>query len=106
MSHLHTLAQLPEVTGGVLSDATGAYVDSAGKIDGETAGAINAYCVQALGKAGEMLGLGTFQRITMLGGGLGCLVSAHGAEILGVYFDPSKPHAALEKKLDDLLHKR
>lgn len=103
MNSYDAIAQLAEVKALVLSDPMGALIEQTGKIDGETVGAVNAYCVQGLSTAGDILGLGQLVSLALVGGGTGHLVYLHGGVIVGVAFDPSRPQAALEKKVETLL---
>jgi predicted regulator of Ras-like GTPase activity (Roadblock/LC7/MglB family) len=103
MKDIGVIAAFPEVVGAVLSDPAGALLDSFGSVDGEAAGAVHAYSVVALSQAGELLGLGAFQRAAVVGRGATCLLSIEGDAVLGVYVDPSKPLPTIEKKLRDAL---
>jgi predicted regulator of Ras-like GTPase activity (Roadblock/LC7/MglB family) len=89
----------------VLSDPAGALLDAFGSVDGEAAGAVHAYSVVALTQAGELLGLGAFERAVIAGRGASCLLSVEGDAVLGVYVDPTKPLPMLEKKLRDALQR-
>jgi hypothetical protein len=105
MKDISVIAEFPEVVGAVLSDPAGALLDAFGSVDGETAGAVHAYSVVALSQAGDLLGLGAFERAAIAGPGATCLLSLEGEAVLGVYVDPTKPLPALEKKLRDALHR-
>ncbi|HET9960223.1 MAG TPA: roadblock/LC7 domain-containing protein [Polyangiaceae bacterium] len=101
MKDFNVIAKFPEVQGAVLSDPSGALLDVAGNIDGEVAGAVHAYSMKSLGQAGELLGLGGIQRTAIVGPTKSVVITIHDQEILGVYVDPDKPLAAIEKKLQD-----
>lgn len=101
MKDFNVIAKFPEVQGAVLSDPTGALLDVVGNIDGEVAGAVNAYSIRSLGQAGELLGLGGIQRASIVGPTKSVVITLQDEEILGVYVDPDKPLAAIEKKLND-----
>jgi hypothetical protein len=103
MKDINVIAEFPEVLGAVLSDASGALLDALGDVDGESAGAVHAYSLRALSQAGELLGLGGFERVTVLGPGQACVIALQGDAVLGVYVDPAKPLAPFEKKLLDAL---
>jgi len=103
MNDISVLARIPEVLGAVLSDPSGALLDFFGSVDGEAAGAVHAYSVLALSQAGEMVGLGSFQRAVVIGPKAVCLLSLQSEGVLGVYVDPQKPLALIEKKLEQLL---
>jgi hypothetical protein len=103
MKDISVIARIPEVVGAVLSDPSGALLDAFGSVDGEAAGAVHAYSVLALSQAGEMLGLGSFQRAAVVGPKAACVLTLQPEGVLGVYVDPQKPLALVEKKLEDLL---
>src|SRR4051812_31499228 len=106
MKQFSLIAQLPEATGAVMSEPSGALLDCAGAIDAEAAGAVNAFCVQVFGKAGESLGLGSFQHAAIVGDHTACALSAPEGVVLGVYFDPARPAALIEKKIQDIVQRR
>jgi predicted regulator of Ras-like GTPase activity (Roadblock/LC7/MglB family) len=99
------IGKSPEVIAVVLSDASGALLESSGEIDGEAAGAINAVAVRSLNNIGEQLGLGTLKRASLVGPGLSLVLAANDQEIVGLYVDPGKPLGAFEKKLDGVLNR-
>jgi len=82
MKDLNVIAKFPEVIGAVLSDLSGALIDSVGSVDGEAASAVHSFSLNSLCQAGELLGLGNFQRCSIVG-----------------------PLSAVEKKLQDTLQK-
>src|SRR4051812_26996707 len=89
------IAKLPEVTAVVVSDPSGAMLEASGAIDGETAAAVYAVAVEALGRAGEQLGLGPFLRASITGPAKACLVCVHDEGIVSVQVDPTKPMAGV-----------
>lgn len=98
------MARLPEVTAWVLSEASGALVESGGDIDGEATGAVVAVALRGLAEIGQHLGIGSLKRASLAGSGWSSVWAVHDQEVLGVYVDPSKPLSAFEKKLDTILH--
>ncbi|MGC4067544.1 MAG: roadblock/LC7 domain-containing protein [Polyangiaceae bacterium] len=105
MKEFSAIAKLPDVLGAVLSDHSGALLDWSGSVDGETAGAVHAFTVRAFTQAGDLLGVGAFQRVSIVGPTKACVVTLHGDTILGTYTDPTKPIASVEKRLQDTLPK-
>jgi len=99
------VGKLPEVIAVVLSDTSGALIESSGEIDGETAGAINAVAVQSLCNIGEQLGMGALCRASLIGPGLALVLATDEQEVVGLYIDPGRPLGAFEKKLDGALHR-
>lgn len=105
MKEFSAIAKLPDVIGAVLSDYSGALLEWSGAIDGETAGAVNAFMVRSFMQAGDVLGIGRLQRVTIVGPTKACVVAIHGDTILGTYTDPTKPIASLERRLQESLPK-
>ncbi len=105
MKNFGLIAKSPEVVGAVVSDFSGALLESSGNIDPEGTAAVLAYTSQALGQAGEQLGLGALTRAVVVGPGKTGIVTLLQDGVLGVYIDPTKSTANFEKKLDDLLQK-
>jgi predicted regulator of Ras-like GTPase activity (Roadblock/LC7/MglB family) len=103
MSNLSAITKLPDVVGAVVSDSGGAVVDWTENIDGESAGAVHAFAVQSLSRAGETLGLGSFQQMTLSAKREACLVFERNGYVLGIYVDPSKPLSTVEKKVRETL---
>lgn len=105
MLDLNTIADLPEVVGVVLSDSSGALLEVTGDIDGEACGAVHSFSVVSFSQAGEILGLGAFERAAVIGASKACFIAAHDGTILGVYVDPTKQFSIVEKKLQNILQK-
>lgn len=105
MRDLSRIAEIPGVLSALLSDSSGALLESARTADGEGAGAIFAYSSQSLVSAGEQLGLGDFRRATVGGPGKTCIIGMWEGAVLGIFVDPSKPLAEIERKLDIVLQR-
>jgi predicted regulator of Ras-like GTPase activity (Roadblock/LC7/MglB family) len=105
MQNFQLVASCPEVIAAVVSDAQGALLQSSGEIDAESIGAVLSYSAGALSNAGVELGLGDLSRVIVSGPTKACVISLRRQEILGVYIDASRPIAAFEKKMDDLLQR-
>jgi predicted regulator of Ras-like GTPase activity (Roadblock/LC7/MglB family) len=99
------ICRLPEVTALVVSDRSGAMIETTGEIDGEAAGPVYTVAAEALARAGEQLGLGELQRVSISGPATACVVAVHDEGVVGVHGDPRKPLAGLEKKLDGVLRR-
>ena len=99
------IAKFPEVNALVVTDDTGALLESSGDIDGEALGAVHVVATQALARCGNALGLGTLHRVIVTGPRRACMISVYDREVLGVYLDPTKPLGAFEKKLDMALRR-
>src|SRR6188472_4099201 len=93
------LSRLPEVAALVISDRSGALVEATGDVDGEAAGAVYTVAAEALGRAGELLGLGALSRVSISGPGSACIVAVHDEGVVGIHVDPRKPLAGIEKRL-------
>lgn len=105
MQNFQLVASCPEVIGAVVSDLQGALLQSAGEIDAESLGAVISYSAGSLSTAGAELGLGDLSRIVVSGPTRTCIVTLRHRELLGVYIDSSRPLAAFEKKMDELLQR-
>lgn len=105
MKNFAQVARLPDVLGATVSDLSGALLESSGAIDGEVAGAIHAYALQSMMQAGETLGLGACQRVTVTGPTKAFLIIACDNEVLGADVDPTKPLNVIEKKILDVLYR-
>jgi len=105
MKEFSAIAKLPDVIGAVLSDQSGALLEWSGTIDGETAGAVHAFMVRGFSQAGDLLGIGAFQRVSVVGPSKACVVAVHGDTIVGTYTDPTKSIANVEKRLQDTISK-
>jgi hypothetical protein len=105
MKNFDVVSRLPGIVAAALSNDSGTLLQCTGNIDGESAGAIAAFSVQSLGKAGEELGLGSLQRIVVADPARSCVALVLGEEVLSVYADPGKPFATIEKKLEDLFNR-
>ena len=103
MKNFHMIAKLPEILGAVLSDPAGALIESFGSTDAEAAAAVHSFSAQSLGQAGDLLGLGTLDRVSIVGPTRVCTISKQSDGVLGVYVDPTKPLASIEKKIQDTL---
>lgn len=102
---LASITRIPDVVGAVLSDAAGSVIEFSGRVDGETAGAVQSFCVDAFAKAGQLLGLGTVQRTTFATSAGACVITAPAGRVLGVYVDANKPTAPVEKRLAEILQR-
>jgi predicted regulator of Ras-like GTPase activity (Roadblock/LC7/MglB family) len=97
------IARFPEVTSFVVTDTSGALIESTGEIEGESVAAVVAVAVRSLNSAAEALGIGAFRRSSLTGSGFTCLIAATERELFGIYADPTKPLGPLEKKLESVL---
>jgi hypothetical protein len=105
MKEFSAIAKLPDVIGAVLTDDSGALLEWSGAVDGETAGAVNAFMVRGFRQAGELLGIGSLQRVSVVSSTRACVVTIQNDAILGTYTDPSKPIANIERRLQETLPK-
>lgn len=105
MAHFDVVSEFPEAAAVVLSDDAGALLEWSGDIDGEAAGAVHAFTQQSLSQAGELLGLGIFERATIVGAAQACVLARQGGRVLAVYAASGRPLAALEKRVDATLRK-
>jgi predicted regulator of Ras-like GTPase activity (Roadblock/LC7/MglB family) len=99
------IARLPEVTAMVVTDQSGALIQSSGEVDGAAAGPVYSVAATALGQAGEQLGLGPLSRASVAGAATACLLVVDAAGVVAIQVDAKKPMGAIEKKLDGLLRR-
>lgn len=97
------IAKFPEVIALVVTDDTGALLESVGDIDGEALGAVHAVTTQAITRCGNTLGLGALDHITVTSDKRACVIARHEQQILGVYVNAAKPIGAFENKLETAL---
>jgi predicted regulator of Ras-like GTPase activity (Roadblock/LC7/MglB family) len=98
------ISRLPEVLALVVTDRAGNLLESSGDLDAEAAGAVYAVAADALARAGELLGLGTFDRLSLTGG-TACVVAVHEQGLLAIQLDPRRPLGPIEKRLEALLRR-
>jgi predicted regulator of Ras-like GTPase activity (Roadblock/LC7/MglB family) len=99
------LVRFPEVLALVVTDRSGAVLESSGALDAEVAGAVYTVAVGALEQLGEQLGLGPLQRAAITGPASACLIAAQDDAVVAVHLDPKKPLAIAERKLDGVLRR-
>jgi hypothetical protein len=105
MKECAAIAKLPDVIGAVLSDHSGTLLDWSGMVDGETAGAVHAFTARGFTQAGDTLGIGSLQRMSIVGPSKTCVIALQSDTILGLYGEPNKPVGLVERRLQDALSK-
>jgi predicted regulator of Ras-like GTPase activity (Roadblock/LC7/MglB family) len=103
MINVSTISKFPEVRSAIVADLRGALLESAGEPDAEGIAAIVGFVTSAMAQAGDLLGIGGLQRIVVSGPGSASILTINGDTIVVAFVDPSKPVAAIEKKLDAVL---
>ncbi len=99
------VAKFPEVTALVVTDDSGSLLETSGEIDAEAFGAVTVVTMRAVSRCGDALGLGTLQRVVIAGAKYACLIAPYEQQVLGVYFDATKPISAFENKLEVALRR-
>ncbi len=105
MKNFSLIANLSGVTGAVVGDTAGTVIEHSGSIDAESTSAILAFITQSLTLCGEQLGLGPLTQAVVSSPVQNCLVTVTGEEVVGVCLDASKPMAAFEKNLYEILQR-
>lgn len=100
------IKSLPEVNSTVLGDKGGALLECLDDADGETVAAVSGFTVTHLSDAGEMLGLGDLERVTLAGGQKASMMYLDGELVMVASIDPKRPLAGVEKKIDEILLSR
>jgi predicted regulator of Ras-like GTPase activity (Roadblock/LC7/MglB family) len=99
VKNLNAVSKIPEVLGAVLTDPSGILIEYTGQMDGEVAGAIHAFTARALSQSGEILGLNTLERVSLVADKSVCVLAVSDNSVLAAEVDPSKPLGPIEKKL-------
>ncbi len=104
MRVLPSLASISEIRAVVIADHSGSLHDAVGGQDNEAVAAIMGFIGTTMNQAGELLGFGPVQRMTVTSPSQAWVVTVKGSAIVGVIADASTSLANLEKKLDSALH--
>ena len=100
MADLASVARIPNVTGIVLGDTGGAFLDAIREQDGESVASVAAVVTTSLLQAGEELGLGALRRVAMAGEKRGLLVAAADGVLVTARVEPVAALAAVERAFD------
>lgn len=106
MGVLSLFVGIREIKKSVVGDFMGALLESLGESDGESVAAVMGFTANNFGQAGETLGLGALQRVSVSGKKNSCIVTILDNMIVTAYFDPTIAVATIEKKIDTALHQR
>jgi predicted regulator of Ras-like GTPase activity (Roadblock/LC7/MglB family) len=104
MKEFSSISKIPGVIAAVVGDSDGALVEWSGSVDGESSAAVHAFAVRGFAQAGEQVGLGELQRMSIVGPSSACVIAVTRDSLVGVYGDPSKPVAGLERRLQEILN--
>ena len=102
LARAHVVA-FPETLSIVVTDRAGTVLAETGDVDSETGGAVQAVTAIAMGKVGDLLGLGSLHRTSIAGPTKTWVLVINDDEILGVDVDPRKPLGAFERRLEGIL---
>ena len=103
MSELEQVARLPGVSGAIRSDLEGTLLERAREPDGEAVAAVMGFVATALLEAGETLGLGALERLSVAGSRRSCLVLVRAGTLITASVEPPQLAGALEKSVDSLV---
>jgi predicted regulator of Ras-like GTPase activity (Roadblock/LC7/MglB family) len=101
MSDLAVIAKLPGVKSAVLGNLDGAFLDAVREADGETIAAEMAFVGTSMLEAGEQLGLGTLQTVSVAGPQRACVLVVRGQNLITAMVEPAKSLSAVEKSIDN-----
>jgi len=104
MRVLPSLAGISEIRSVVIADHAGSLHDAVGGQENEAVAAIMGFMGTTMNQAGELLGFGPVQRMTITSPTQSWVVTVKGSVIIGVLADASASLANLERKLDSVLH--
>jgi len=102
---MQQLGTIPEIKSAVLGDMSGALSESVSEPDAETVAAIMGFTISTVSKAGELLGLGPVQRLSVSGPSKASIATVRGDSVLTTVVDQAKSVPGIEKKLDAILHR-
>ena len=100
MPDLALITSIPEVRSGVLSDPTGALLDSFNEPDGESVAAVIGFLANTMGQAGEQLGLGQLERISCSSEQQACVLVVEPTSIACAFVESPRALPAVERTLD------
>jgi predicted regulator of Ras-like GTPase activity (Roadblock/LC7/MglB family) len=103
MADLQFLSKLPEVRSAVLSDPSGGLVEAIRETDGESVAAVMSFLVSTLSQAGDELGLGPLNRLSVAGPTQASLVVVLADGILSAVIQPPGAFPTVERALDAAL---
>ncbi len=106
MGVLNLLSNIREVKKAVVGDLEGTLIEVLGESDGEQIAAVTAFAANTASQAGDALGLGELQRISFTGKQNSWISTLVDDAIISVCVVPASSVAAIEKKLDAVLHQR
>jgi|CZKU01.1.fsa_nt_gi hypothetical protein len=103
MNPFDVVSKIPGIVAAILSDESGNLLESVGNIDGESAAAVNAFARESFGKAGDILGLGSLDRVVIASPTRSAIVAVRPGYVMSVFADAGKPFSTVEKKLTEIL---
>jgi predicted regulator of Ras-like GTPase activity (Roadblock/LC7/MglB family) len=103
MIDLTAVTSHPDVKGAVLGDYEGTLLQSSDDVDGESIAAVMVLFFLALRGAGEHLGFGELQRVSISGARQAAVVSAVRDGVLTALVDPPRSLAVAERFLESAL---
>ena len=103
MADLALVTSLPEVKGVVLGDLEGTFHDAVNEDDGESIAAVMGFVCATVVQAGESLGLGALQRVSLSGPTRASVLLVQGNSVISAAVEPARALGAVEKALDSSL---
>ena len=100
MKDLARIAKVPDVRSAVLGDQAGGFFDAVGEPEGEAVAAVMGYFASSMGAAGEALGLGAIDRISLVGKARAVVIFVQGKTVLAANVEPASSLSAAEKALE------
>jgi predicted regulator of Ras-like GTPase activity (Roadblock/LC7/MglB family) len=100
MSELTYIADLPDVSGAVLGDLAGSFLEAVREREGEAIAAVTGFVASAMVHAGDELGLGALRRLTVSGPAGGCVVAVEGDRVVIARVTAVKSIPVVERFLD------
>jgi len=102
MSDLALISKIPGVSGAVLGDLDGTFLEASGDVDGEVMAAEMGFVASTLAGAGEALGLGTLRRVSAAGPTRANVLVLRASKVIAGKVAPARALTAVEKAIDKI----
>jgi hypothetical protein len=100
LADLSSIASLPNVKCGVVSDRNGGLLDAFRESDPDSVSSVTGFIANALGPVGEELGLGGLTRISFAGQARAWLVVVLAEAFLSIAIEPPTAFSTVERAID------
>src|ERR1019366_8561578 len=98
MNPFDVVSKIPGIVAAILSDESGNLLESVGNIDGESPAPVNAFPRESFGKAGDILGLGSLDRVVIASPTRSAIVAVRPGYVMSVFADAGNEIKQRKKK--------